>query len=77
MDVWFINSNMDTKVINKLNILKETNGTKCCWTDKETGQSLNKYFTGFARIIEYADYQRNGASPEYAFKMTEGQISHG
>lgn len=52
-------------------------GTKCCWTDKQTGRSLSNYFTGFARIIEYADYQRNGASPEYAFKITEGQIQNG
>jgi len=34
-------------------------------------------FNGFARIIEYADYQRNGASPEYAFKMIEGEIRNG
>ena len=51
---------------------------KCCWTNKSNPNlSLSQYFTGFARIIEYADYQRNGASPEYAFKITEGQISRG
>lgn len=47
-------------------------GFKCCWNDKYGKNSLSQFFTGFARIIEYADYQRNGASPEYAFKITEG-----
>ena len=64
-------------VYRNLRALKHLKGTKCCWTNKETGKSLSKYFTGFARIIEYADYQRNGASPEYAFKMIEGQITSG
>lgn len=52
-------------------------GTKCCWNDKYGKNGLSQFFTGFARIIEYADYQRNGASPEYAFKITEGQIMNG
>jgi hypothetical protein len=78
MDVWIMNSNMDTAVQTKLNSLRNMPGPKCCWTNKEDGsKSLNKYFTGFARIIEYADYQRMGSSPEYAFKMTEGQLQNG
>jgi hypothetical protein len=56
MDVWFINSNNDHEVIKKLDELKKTPGTKCCWTNKSGEKSLSTYFTGFARIIEYADY---------------------
>jgi len=75
MDIWFLNTNLTPGVVKKLNMLRNMPGTKCCWTNKEDGKkSLNNYFTGFARIIEYADYQRMGSSPEYAFKLTEGQI---
>jgi hypothetical protein len=75
MDVWIMNT--DPSSLIDLEKLRKIKGTKCCWTNKETGHGLSKYFTGFARIIEYADYQRNGASPEYAFKISEGQIKNG
>ena len=77
MDVWFMNSNPDKKVIRRLESLRGVKGPKCCWTNSQTGNSLSKYFTGYARIVEYADYQRDGASPEYAFKISEGQIKNG
>jgi len=77
MDVWFANTNMETKVVRRLHRMSRIKGTKCCWTDKETGKSLHKLFTGFGRIVEYADYQRKGFSPEYAFKMSEGQFVNG
>lgn len=77
MDIWFVNSNMDKNVIERLEAIRQMPGTKCCWTNKDNGKSLSRYFTGFARIVEYADYQRNGASPEYAFKLTEGQLQNG
>ena len=77
MDIWFINSSENAAVIAKLSELSNMPGTKCCWTDKGSGESLSTYFTGFVRMIEYADYQRNGASPEYAFKITEGQLQRG
>ena len=57
MDVWLLNTNMDKAVLEKLKSLRRYSGAKCCWTDKEDGSnSLNKYFSGFARIIKYADY---------------------
>ena len=77
MDVWFMNSNPDKEIIKRLESLRSVRGTKCCWSNTDTGKSLGKYFTGYARIVEYADYQRNGASPEYAFKISEGQIKNG
>lgn len=77
MDVWFTTTNVEPKILRSLNRLSYVKGTKCCWTNKDTGRSLSRLFTGFARIVEYADYQRNGASPEYAFKLTEGQLSNG
>lgn len=78
MDIWFMNTNEDEMVNSYLDKISKKSGTKCCWTNKETPmKSYKNLFTGFARIIEYADYQRNGASPEYAFKLTEGQIKKG
>ena len=38
---------------------------------------MSKWFTGFARMVEYADFEKEGASPEYAFKLTEGQVDLG
>lgn len=38
---------------------------------------MSQYFSGFVRIVEYADYLKEGKSPEYAFKLIEGQISKG
>jgi hypothetical protein len=75
MDVWIMNTDAGSE--KDLENLRKVKGAKCCWTNKETGKSLSKYFTGFARIIEYADYQRGGASPEYAFKIIEGQLKGG
>jgi hypothetical protein len=79
MDIWFINSvepRNDT-IIAKLEELSAKPGTKCCWTNEDPSESLSPYFSGFARIIEYADFQRNGSTPEYAFRITEGQIERG
>ena len=28
-------------------------------------------------MIEYADYLKEGASPEYAYRLTEGQVKKG
>lgn len=68
-----MNTNMDEKTMQILSSLRDKVGPKCCWTNSEyENRSMSKYFSGFARIIEYADYQRGGASPEYAFKITEG-----
>lgn len=38
---------------------------------------MKDYFTGFVRIIEYADYAKEGDAPSYAFKLIEGQIEKG
>lgn len=77
MDVWFVNSNIDSKIESKLKALQKPEGTKCCWTDKDESKSLSKLFTGFGRIIEYADYVKGGASPEYAYKLIEGELLNG
>jgi len=77
LDIWITNSAFKNDVVKKMKELEAETGTKCCWLDKDEKKSLRSYFTGFARIIEYADYYKDGKSPEYAFKITEGQIENG
>jgi len=77
LDIWVLNTVVSDEVRNKLRGLESKKGVKCCWTDDNANLSLKRYFNGFARIIEYADYTNKGTTPEYAYKLTEGQIEQG
>ena len=72
MDIWFVSTELNDKTDSKLTSLEVKDGAKCCWTSKTPEESLSNLFTGFARIIKYADYSHKGDVPEYAFMIYEG-----
>jgi hypothetical protein len=74
-DVWMVLTDHHTKTHDKMNELAIFNGTKCCWHDKEDpSKGLSHFFTGFGRMVEFADFNKGGAGPSYAVKLMEGQF---
>ena len=72
MDVWFMSTELSDETDTKLRNLEIKDGVKCCWNAANPTESLKHYFTGFARTVQYADYDHEGEHPEYAFKFYEG-----
>jgi len=71
-DVWIVLTNHHNNTHEKLKELSKFKGTKCCWKDKDPKKSLEHFFTGIGRMVEYADFEDGGASPAYAYKIVEG-----